>query len=105
MERWSGVRTHVYNTAATVAAATTSALGPRTGRPGEAASRDGHQIFGAMLWHSAGPKVDRTTTVSSSTPSATVKATSTRNTRGRSTSTAKVAARTTPAEVMTPPVT
>ena len=43
--------------------------------------------------------------VSSSTPKATAKPTSARNTSGSTASTANVAASTTPAEVMTPPVT
>ena len=47
---------------------------------------------------------DRTMMVSSSTPSATAKPSSARNTSGSVPSTAKVPASTTPAEVMTPPV-
>ncbi len=52
----------------------------------------------------AGARSDRTTRVSSSTPKATMKAIWARNARGMTMSAAKVAASTTPADVMTPPV-
>ena len=58
-----------------------------------------------MSWLSAGTRIERTTIVSSSTPKATVKPSSARNTIGSTPSTTNVAASTTPAEVMTPPVT
>jgi hypothetical protein len=53
---------------------------------------------------SAGTSSERTTSVSSSTPKATMKAICTRNARGITISAANVAASTTPAEVITPPV-
>ena len=54
---------------------------------------------------SAGISRERTISVSSSTPNATMNANCTMNISGITASAAKVAASTTPAEVMTPPVT
>ena len=53
----------------------------------------------------AGTRIERTTKVSSRTPSATVMPIWVSATSGSTASTEKVPARTTPAEVMTPPVT
>ena len=54
---------------------------------------------------SAGTRIERTTSVSSSTPKATTKPISVRNTSGSTASTRKVPASTMPADVITPPVT
>lgn len=53
---------------------------------------------------SAETRSERTTSVSSSTPNATMKAIRTRKASGTTISAANVAASTTPAEVITPPV-
>jgi hypothetical protein len=54
---------------------------------------------------SAGTSTERTISVASRTPNATRKRISVRNTSGSTASTEKVAARTMPAEVITPPLT
>ena len=78
-----------------------------TGSGGSAAraSRLGHQIGRPTSYISAGTRNVRTTSVSSSTPNATANPISARNTSGSTPRTENVAASTTPAEVMTPPVT
>ena len=65
----------------------------------------GHQIFLPAIKVNAGTKTDLTIIVSSKTPKATAKPSSARNTSGKTPKTANVAASTTPAEVITPPVT
>src|SRR5699024_2667407 len=67
--------------------------------------RLGHQIAAPMSYETAGTSSDRTMIVSISTPAATMNAIWTRNRIGRTFSAEKVAASTTPAPVMTPPVT
>jgi len=69
------------------------------------ASREGSQIRRPTSVHSAGTSTERTRKVSSSTPNATVNPIWAANTSGSTVRTAKVAASTMPAEVMTPPVT
>lgn len=66
--------------------------------------RDGHQIRRSSSSVSAGTSSERTTNASSRTPNATMKAICARNSKGSTASAENVAARTTPAEVMTPPV-
>src|SRR6185437_4608506 len=67
--------------------------------------RVGHQTRSPMVSRLAGTSTVRTTSVSSSTPSATAVPTSAMLTWGIWVSAANVAARTTPAAVITPPVT
>ena len=68
-------------------------------------SAEGHQVRSPSSNVSAGTRIDRTTRVSRSTPSATVIPSCVRATRGSTASTENVPARTIPAEVITPPVT
>jgi hypothetical protein len=65
----------------------------------------GHQTLSPMSYASDGTSSERTTVVSSSTPNATMNAIWTRNRIGNTASAEKVAASTTPADVITPPVT
>ena len=70
-----------------------------------AASRFGHHTRPPRSRASAGTSSERTTSVSSRTPKATMNAICCRNSSGSVASAPKVAASTTPALVMTPPVT
>lgn len=78
--------------------------GSARGRSGSRLSMLGHQIRRPTSMASAGTRIERTSRVSSSTPNATVKASCTMIASGSRASAANVAANTTPAEVITPPV-
>src|SRR3954471_7497538 len=71
----------------------------------DVASLLGHQMFAPIRYDTDGTNSDRTTVVSSRTPKATMKAIWARKRIGRTPRAAKVAASTTPALVITPPVT
>ena len=77
----------------------------RTRRSIDDDNDDGHQIRGPMSKTSAGTRIERTIRVSSRTPNATTNPSSVRNVSGSTASTRNVPASTTPAEVITPPVT